>query len=131
MKKSVRILIIVLSIIVIFCIVGFVMFQSMQKGINDLLELEMTDIDLTDIEDGDYIGTYQQLPVTVKVTVKIVNHDIISIEILKHDNGQGQSAELIINDIVEEDSILVDTVAGATISSKCIQLAVKNALNKK
>lgn len=115
----------------IFIIVfaGVIFIQSMEKGIEDLIELEIEDIDLSVIDNGEYNGTYQQLPVSVEVVVVVANHDISDITITKHFNGQGALAETINEDIIIEDSIAIDTVAGATVSSKCILLAIKDALN--
>jgi len=128
MKKGSKILLGFLIIVVIIVIGSGLLFQSMQKGIESLIEMEIEDIDLSLVEDGIYTGTYQQLPVTVDLLVTVVNHDITSIEITKHFNGQGITAEAITDDIVSEDTLLIDTVAGATVSSKCILLAVKDAL---
>lgn len=128
MKKRQMILLGVFLFFLFLIIGGILFFQSMEKGINDLIELEIEDIDLSLIEDGDYTGSYQQLPVSVEVIVTVVNHDISKIVITKHFNGQGTLAESIIDNIVSEDSINIDTVAGATVSSKCILLATKDAL---
>ena len=128
MKKGSKILLGFLIIIVIIIVGSVLFFQSMQKGIESLIEMEIEDVDLSMVEDGVYAGTYQQLPVTVELMVTVVNHDITSIEITKHFNGQGSPAEAITDDIVSEDTLLIDAIAGATVSSKCILLAVKDAL---
>ncbi len=79
--------------------------------------------------DGTYIGSYETTVVKVKVAVTVVNHTITEIEILKHDNGQGKEAEEILNDVIESQSVLVDSIAGATYSSKVILLAIIDALD--
>lgn len=129
MKKRQIILMGVFLFIFIIVFAGVIFIQSMEKGIEDLIELEIEDIDLSVIDNGEYNGTYQQLPVSVEVIVTVYNHDITDIVITKHFNGKGASAETIIEDIISEDSVVIDTVAGATVSSKCILLAIKDALN--
>ena len=129
MKKRQIILLGILLFFLFLVIGGILFFQSMEKGIEDLIELQIEDIDLSVIEDGQYTGSYQQLPVSVEVVVVVANHDITDITITKHFNGQGALAETINEDIIIEDSIAIDTVAGATVSSKCILLAIKDALN--
>ena len=47
---------------------------------------------------------------------------------MQHDNGLGSSAESIVNDIIEKQSLDIDAIAGATVSSKCILKAVENAI---
>ncbi|PKL00277.1 MAG: hypothetical protein CVV56_06780 [Tenericutes bacterium HGW-Tenericutes-1] len=128
MKKRQFILIGVFLFFLLLVIGGVVFIQSMTKGIEELIELEIDDIDLSMVEDGEYNGTYQQLPVSVEVIVTVSNHDITDIEITKHFNGQGNDAETIIETVILEDSITIDSVAGATVSSKCILLAIKDAL---
>ncbi len=48
--------------------------------------------------------------------------------ILQHDNGLESTAESIINDAVKEQSLSIDAVSGAAVSSKCILKAVENAI---
>lgn len=43
-------------------------------------------------------------------------------------NGLGSTAESIVNDVVQEQSLDIDIVSGATVSSKCILKAVENAI---
>ena len=131
MKKRLFILLGVFLFFLLLVMGGIVFFQSMQKGIDDLIAMEIEDIDLSNLEDGEYVGTYQQLPVNVEVIVTIYQHNITHIEITKHFNGQGKGAEIIIEDIITQDTIIIDTIAGATVSSKCILLAVKDALTIK
>lgn len=65
----------------------------------------------------------------VIVDVKIVDHEIVEIDILKHINGQGGAAETIVDDVITQQTLLVDTITGATYSSKVILKAISNALD--
>lgn len=87
-------------------------------------------MDLSLISDGQYIGEYTISPVYVKVEVTVKNHEFVEIEILKHDNGLGSKVESIKEDIERKQSLNVDTISGATVSSKCILKAVENAVAK-
>lgn len=69
-------------------------------------------------------------PVKVVVQVHIKNHQIHKIEILEHENGFGEKAEIIIDHIIKKQKLNVDLVAGTTVSSKVILKAVENALSK-
>ena len=53
---------------------------------------------------------------------------IVVLFLLQHDNGPGSMAENIVNDVVEEQSLDIDAVSEATVSSKCILKAVENAI---
>ena len=98
--------------------------------LDQLVQIPIVDVDLSTVEDGTYVGEYEQFPVSVIMEVEVLDHEIISIEILKHDNGKGGPAEAIIDDVILQQSIEVDTIAGATYSSKVILLAIKDALEQ-
>lgn len=86
--------------------------------------------DLTTLSDGNYLGEYTLLPVSVQVQVTIQAHVIKDIQILQHQNGLGTSAEAITDTVITAQSLAVDTVSGATVSSQCILKAIENALTK-
>jgi uncharacterized protein with FMN-binding domain len=95
-----------------------------------LLNVEIKEINLTQIEDGKYIGRYEVFPVAVEVEVAILDHKISKIKIIEHENGQGGPAEVIIDKVIEKQSLEVDVIAGATYSSKVILKAIEDALDR-
>jgi uncharacterized protein with FMN-binding domain len=60
----------------------------------------------------------------------LVFHFNSTYDLLEHKNEHGKLAEIIINRIISEQKIDVDAVTGATNSSKVIEGAIQNALNK-
>lgn len=118
--------IIILSCIVVFLLLGILVIfnQSIEKA----KYLVVNDVDLSQIKDGQYIGEYSIFPVYAEVEVTIKNHDIKKIQVLKHDNGLGSNAEIIKEYIIKQQSLNVDTISGATVSSKCIMKAVEYAI---
>ncbi|OHD77622.1 MAG: hypothetical protein A3J97_09990 [Spirochaetes bacterium RIFOXYC1_FULL_54_7] len=82
------------------------------------------------VKDGVYEGKAFLLPVSVRVSVSVARGKIVSIELLKHFNGQGQPAEAIIPAVIKAQSLGVDVVAGATHSSLTILGALENALDR-
>ena len=64
-----------------------------------------------------------------KRQVEIKDHKYQDIKLLEHKNGRGKPAEIIPSKVVEAQSLNVDTVSGATMSSKVILQAIQNALN--
>ena len=65
-----------------------------------------------------------------KVEVTVKNGEVSNINILEHRHERGETAEAIINKIVEQQKIDIDTISGATNSSIVIKKAVENALKK-
>ena len=84
--------------------------------------------DLQKVSGGTYIGEYKAGPVRVKAEVQVLNHTIMEVKILEHDNGLGKKAEVITNSIIKNQSLDVDVVSGATLSSKVILKAVEIGL---
>lgn len=90
--------------------------------------IQINDINLNSLDDGTYTGQYSMMPVNVKTKVTVKNHHIIKIDILKHDNGLGSKAEKIIEYVIQYQSLEVDTVSKATVSSKCILKSIEKTL---
>lgn len=92
-------------------------------------DISITDVDLSKIKDGSYLGSYDAILVGAKVRVDVSNHTIKNIQLLVHKNERGKRAEAIIGEIKSSQSLKVDTITGATNSSKVILKAVQNALS--
>lgn len=99
------------------------------KGMVDRVkQIPVSTPNLAEVADGVYAGEYSAGPVAVKVEVTVKGHRMMAIEIIEHQNGLGGKAEGIIKDVMDEQSLEVDAVSGATVSSKCILKALEDAL---
>jgi len=129
MKKIYKVLIIV-SICLLVVGSGITYFITMiQKGLENVMNLEISTLDLSGVDDGIYQGEYSAFPIKVIVDVTIENHLITNIQIIKHDTGQGKPAEVIIDDVIDAQSSNVDLISGASYSSQIILLAIDDAIN--
>lgn len=88
-------------------------------------------LDLEAVADGTYQGECDNGLVSVSVEVYVQNHTITNVNILNHQNGMGQAAESIVDSVTASQSIEVDAVTGATMSSQTILKAIENALTEK
>ncbi len=90
--------------------------------------------DLMSIKDSSYIQEFQAGPIKVKTKVTVKNHQITECVLLKHRSGRGKPAGIIVDSVVREQSLNVDAITGATLSStvilKTIQLALEQGLSK-
>ena len=87
--------------------------------------------DLSSKADGSYRGEadFTGTPIKVILEANIQNHRIASINIIKHSCSPiGKKAEKIVDRIIERQSLDVDVISGATVSSNAILKAVENAL---
>lgn len=88
-------------------------------------------VDKTRLINGVYEGSYRKGPNKAVAKVFIKEQKIDKIEILKHSNWKGKKAESIIPQrIIEQQSTSVESVTGATNSSRVIMNAVQVALEK-
>ena len=127
MKKIFRAFIVLIFFVLILVVSCTAMMnKEMEKAKNELMLVE--DPDLSKVEDGTYKGKVETMLVKVELEVSVKNHKIISISIIKHDNGKGKPAEAIIDDIVKDNSTDVELIAGATMSSLVIRAAVIDAV---
>jgi len=81
--------------------------------------------------DGIYRGKYilPNSPLNATVDVTVNNHSLTEINLIEHNCSPiGKKAEKITDIIIENQSLDVDAVSGATASSKTILKAVENAL---
>lgn len=88
--------------------------------------------DASAYKDGTYYGTGKGFAGTMKVKVDIVGGKIASISIVSTKDGDSyvKSASSLLDTIVEKQSTNVDTVSGATFSSRGIISAVRSALSQ-
>lgn len=83
----------------------------------------MGKLNLQNKKDGVYSGEVYTGIVNVLEDGKIT-----AVDIVRHDNGKGSPAEIIVDRIIDAQSLKVDLISKATYSSKAILKAVENAL---
>lgn len=88
--------------------------------------------DASAYKDGTYYGTGKGFAGTMKVKVDIAGGKIASISIVSTKDGDSyvKSASSLLDTIVKKQSTNVDTVSGATFSSRGIIAAVRSALSQ-
>ena len=132
LSKRARIISLITAGVIIAALVfGFVYMSGVQKYKKDVAALQVRNVDLSAIEDGEYFGDCDVGMVRASVRVVVLNHLITEIELLEHYNDRGGAAESLPASMIREQRVDVDAVSGATSSSKVIQEAVYNALTGK
>ncbi len=125
---------IILSVVAFLFLVGLIWGAVYLKNVADyktaVKETTFDEINISDVSDGVYIGEYDVNFIYAKVEVTVQNGEITNINILEHRNERGKPAEAIIDEIISQQRIDVDSVTSATNSSIVIKKAVENALEK-
>ncbi len=127
MKKR-KILIVLLTVLAVVIVGGAALYLKLSQNLAQLEALTITEVDLSRAADGDYTGSYSTFPVSAEVRVSIADHRITAIELVRHDHGQGKPAEVIPQQVVAAQSLQVDSISGATYSSRVILKAIEAAL---
>ncbi|XMB67230.1 FMN-binding protein [Mycoplasmatota bacterium zrk1] len=128
MKK----MLIVISMIIIGVMVIFVvsLILTLREKMEVVYALEQEELNLITVEDGNYDGEYftEDGNFGVRVEITVQDQIITEIKILEHLNALGTKAEVIIEDVLESQTLKVDTISGATASSIAILEAIEVAL---
>lgn len=125
--KSIIITVVGLGIVIgmFFGVRYFIYLQNYKDIIKNI---NIKKIDLSKVSNGTYLGSFDALEVGADVKVTVNNHKITDIKIIHHKNVRGKKAEVIPERVIAAQSLQVDTVSGATNSSKVILKAIDRAL---
>ena len=121
MRKSVKIGLLVITIIIVILISCSTQYKTIEASLPDLAGKT----------DGTYRGFYDLSGTPIKVTLDVTvrGQNITIIDIISHKSSPiGKKAEKITGHIIERQSLDIDAISGATGSSKAILKAVENAL---
>lgn len=95
-----------------------------------LPDVPIENVNLENVRDGSYLGEYTAGPVKAVVKVDVQANQIERIIIQQHQCGLGRKAEKIVDRILKKQTLYVDAISGATLSSKVILKAVQEGLEK-
>ena len=128
MKSTIAIgIILFLSFMFGGCLVDFFADVDVDEILSDT---HIQEVDLQTVDPGTYTGRHSAGLVEVVLQVTVQNHEITAIQIREHDNWRGKKAECITDEVIWTQSVLVDAVSGATISSMVILKSIENALRE-
>jgi uncharacterized protein with FMN-binding domain len=116
--------------------VGVALFMAFMypklKEQAELKRLMVDEVELSNVRDGTFPGDFTFHGFTYEVEVVVVEHKITQIAVLKNieDDEYAKKAEGVLDRVLKEQSLKVDAITGATITSKALLKAIENALNK-
>lgn len=122
----------IVAIILVCVVAGAGYGVKYMKDINRyktiVSEIQLNDVDLSKVSDGTYHGAFDAEVIAAEVDVTVKDNNITKIDLVKHKNERGKPAEVLVDKVIESQKINIDTVSGATNSSKVILKAIENAL---
>ncbi len=128
MSKRGKIIAGIACVILVLVVVGASIYYSRLREYHAKVDaIEIGGVDLAQVPDGTYRGASDAVFVSAEVEVTVENHRIVDIE-LQHKHSRGEEAEVIIDRVIEAQSLEVEMITGATGSCKVILDAIKNSL---
>jgi len=107
-------------------------WSKLSKEHNEIRNLSLNKVDFGALKDGSYTGTfeggmYRWRQNTIRVTVE--SGAVVTIEVLEHkENRSKQFTDQLFNRVIDNQTLQVDVVSGATITSKAYLQGIENAL---
>ncbi|EPY2280679.1 FMN-binding protein [Clostridium sporogenes] len=121
-KRGIPILItIVITLLLGFVFMAFILCSQ---------KLDIKNVDLNTVADGEYIGICQKKILFAVVQVKVKDHEITDIEFLEHKDSYMEQAKQIADDVCSKQSLEVDAISAATLISDTVLKATQNALEE-
>ena len=118
----------------IFLLLIIVVAASMfyfSRGLDEVLNISINPIDLTDVEDGIYKGRYEYGRWTNELNVTVNSQKITRIDIEKDVKiVQPELSSQLFERVIEKQNTTVDAVSGGTVTCKAYLKSIDNALNK-
>jgi uncharacterized protein with FMN-binding domain len=122
MKKK---LLIIIGLIVVAFICGF---MGISNGLSEGTNVTLHGIDLTDVTDGKYTGSYSFKRWSNTVEITIQDHKITYIGIVNDVFAAfiTNCSDKLFSRVIEKQNTTVDAVSGATVTSKAYLKAIEN-----
>lgn len=126
MKRFLKVLLGILVVLVIFIGIGF---YSMTKDIKEGKTVEINNVNIATLSDGEYNGKFSFSRWQSEVNVIVKNGKIMEIKLISPPLVPDISTQLF-DEVIKNQRIDVDVVSGATVTSKAHLKAVENALSR-
>src|SRR6056297_208568 len=119
-----RIALIIVAVLVVIVLLGLF---AVTRGMKEIKNLNIENPDVSQIQDGEYEGSYKKTRWNYGVKVTVKDGRIADVEVTqKPDDGDFTSKAA--EKIVGAQNVQIDTVSGASINTRAFQKAVETAL---
>lgn len=127
MKKILKTVAIVFAVLLVIMI-GVVAWMT--KGLSQGQNVVVDEIDLREIADGEYTGSYSVDRWANTLIVHVRDHKITNIEIEKNVLFYTQEvSDFVFGEVIAKQSLEIDIQAGATVTTKAYLKAIEDALD--
>ena len=126
MKKKIFI---IPGVLILLIIAAFI---AITNGLSEGQNVTLNGVDLSNISDGDYTGTYEHGRWTNTLSVHVRNRVITGIDIIKDVAAAGitNCSDEVFRRVMTNQNTRIDVVSGATVTTKAYLKAIEDALRK-
>lgn len=125
MKKFILIVVFV----IVAVIAGGIIFIT--SGLKQVESLEINPVDLSEVEDGTYVGKFKGYRFSNELEIVVENHEIKSIKVLKDMTISKQEVtDEVFKRVIEKQNVDIVAITGSTVTTKGYLKAIENGLNK-
>lgn len=125
MKKGKKALLIVG--IVFIALIGILAIVAL-GGMSYIRNMAVDPVDLSKLADGVYPGSFIRGRFSYSVEVTLKDHRIEAVKSTGAEQAMGAMVQQIFDRIVQDQTVAVDTVSGASLTTRAVAKAVENAL---
>ncbi|MFH1309915.1 MAG: FMN-binding protein [Candidatus Omnitrophota bacterium] len=123
MKKTIIVTIVVM-VLAILIIGALKVYEA-----KEIMNMQIDEMDLSNVPDGIYAGEEKYMAFVCKVNVTVKKNRIVDIAVFEgRESEYIERAKEVADRVIENQSLEVDTVTGATVTSKAILKAIEKAL---
>ncbi|MBC3805478.1 FMN-binding protein [Acetobacterium fimetarium] len=127
MKKVITIILVVVGVIVL-AIGGGILYIT--SGLESGANLAINSVNVAQLADGSYTGTYDGGRWSNEVAVTISDHQISQIDVVKTVKFEKPEAtDALFSRVIQKQDTTVDVISGATVTSKAYLKSIENALS--
>jgi uncharacterized protein with FMN-binding domain len=125
MKKGRKALLI--TGIVLAALVGLIAGVAF-SGMGYVRKMEVNPVDLSAVADGVYPGSFKKGRFSYSVEVRVKDHRIEAVRSAATGKAIDPAVERVFGRILQDQSVKIDTVSGASLTTKAVSKAAENAL---
>lgn len=125
-KKKRRIVLWIVLGVVVFLVIFAASYAMMGKG--TIQNMTIGNVSAADVPDGKYTGSFDGYRWSNTLQVTVIGGQITDIEIVRDQSVAMPDVGKLFASIKEKQSLQVDVVSGATVTSKAYLKAIENAL---
>jgi uncharacterized protein with FMN-binding domain len=126
-----KILIVFISVFFSLIVLAFLGISWLQKDLSATKDLVVPMIDMDEVQDGTYLGKYENGRFSTSIEVVVSDHIITEVNVIDDVTFKKEDVtQSLIDQVIQHNGLDVDGISGATATVNAYLMAIHNALNQ-